>query len=294
MELRDFVPVPPLDPNAPIVLSVEHYIEIKAEAWPFLNNATIRRSSALALHSLYRDYCSYVTGETKEAHDYNHDFLRKVCAILVQYIKQPYSASYSFPIQKQRTITVDVPMERKVGLFKKETYIEKQTRTETYTETQTVTYKGWVLDRFYRMEGAGAGASYLVIDYCLGADGKLYTLLYEQGKGFDPLIMECTLITPGVISDTYCNIYNHILGGSIGALDAISAFPNHPSRKVSRTLDGDSFTVNFPLQIDDPATYPYKYLDGTLARIVKLMTEEEKAAVLADYTMDKLFEREIV
>ena len=93
---------------------------------------------------------------------------------------------------------------------------------------------------------------------------------------------------------SYCNIYNHILGGSIGALDAISAFPNHPSRKVSRTLDGDSFTVNFPLQIDDPATYPYKYLDGTLARIVKLMTEEEKAAVLADYTMDKLFEREIV
>lgn len=56
--------------------------------------------------------------------------LEKTCMAVSEYCAKPYDLTYYKTIEKEREITVDVPKVRKVGLFKKETYIDKEVRIE--------------------------------------------------------------------------------------------------------------------------------------------------------------------
>lgn len=62
--------------------------------------------------------------------------LEKACLAVSEYCAKPYDLTYYKTIEKEREITVDVPKVRKAGLFKKETYIDKEVRIEKHKENQ--------------------------------------------------------------------------------------------------------------------------------------------------------------
>ena len=201
--------------------------------------------------------------------------------IIIGYISRPYDVQYSYQVEKERVITEEIPKERKVGLFKKETYMEKVSRTQKYTATETFAYKGWLVERFYRTEGNGSSADTVYFDYCLGADGNMYMITYLKENPAKQQVYACSYFSQGLLNEQYCNVYNAVLGGALGALDAVTENANDQSRSVHLYLD-DDYYYNFPVQIEDDQ-YSFNFFTGTYYRVIMLLSGEEMQKCFADH-----------
>ena len=212
----------------------------------------------------------------------SEQMLKQVCAAVSEFVNKEYDLVFTQMVQKQKKVEVKVPKVRKVGLFKKEEYFVSEYRTETYNAAEDVCFKGWRLERLFRQEGSGSGAETLLMDYCLGADGKLYCIISKKEGNPGFYAMECITYSPLFLSSSFCNVYTAALSGVCGVMDAIPVDPDDPSRKVHITLD-DEYYYNFPVQIDDHSQYPYNYLDGVLARLSSLLDEDGVKRCLEKY-----------
>ena len=151
------------------------------------------------------------------------EFVQWVAAAAAEFIGKDYDLVYKEIVKKQRTVMVDVTKTRKVGLFKKETYVEQEARTEEYDAVEEIAFKGWLLERLIR---EAPSENPLFIDYCLSADGKLYTVISEGGTLLpNEHVFKCVMVPidlfSHVMTNTFANVYALALGGSIGVLDAV-------------------------------------------------------------------------
>lgn len=230
-------------------------------------------------HALYKEISESEVSKSQLFLD--KKMLADACKIIAGYVTKDFDAIFEKDVEKTRIITVEVPKVRKVGLFKKENYIDHETKTETFIEREEVIYKGWRIERLLRQEGSGDYSSICFFDYFLGLDGKLY-LVVSNSKDLTKQIYDCILDTPALYINSFCNIFTSAMAGVTGALDAIPIDKEDPRRKVSMSLD-DDYYYNFPIQIDDHHEYPYRFGGGVVKRLISLLSKEEKEACFKAY-----------
>lgn len=221
--------------------------------------------------------------------------IESLCQIVAQHATRPYDVEYSTTATKTRTKTIKVPKKRKAGLFRTETYYDTETKTESYNEEISIRYAGWFVERlriqFERIAyGCDVRNQTLHIDYCLGSDGKLYTIAYlEDVDAWEPLIMECTHLSPRFMGNTSMNVLTQVLAGSMGVLDYIPAGGSDSNNVIKYETDSyeKSMTFNFPVQIDDVSECFFELYAGALCRILQggLLDEPTKYQCAAEYPL---------
>lgn len=207
------------------------------------------------------------------------DTIEDSYCIVAHYATRPYDVEYSSTVTKTRTVAVKVPKERKIGFFKTETYYDTEKRSENYTEQVPIRYKGWVIERLaIRFEHIVYGyapsikKNTLHIDYCLGSDGKIYTITYiEDTTTWEPLIREYTHLSPLDYANKSLNVLAQVLAGSIAALDCIpSGEADHKSvLKFTAEMYEKSWMLNFPKQVNDISECPFGGYEGALTRMLR-------------------------
>ena len=257
----------------------------KNPSWMTQSNSAVRGWACQGGNGLFTAIVGHLSDDDKKTLLEREQTLNKICSAVAEFVKKDYDVTFSRTVEKERAVTIDVPKVRKVGFFKKEEYIDHETKIEKYTEDDIITYKGWRIERLIRSEGFGNGASsdVMILDYCLGADGKLYMIASEQNsKDGSEVVLRCICYSPLFLSNTFCNVYAAAVSGVIGTLDAIPMDESDPARNNHITLDDDYF-YNFPIQIDEGASFPYGFLDGTICRLIRLLDESDKEACYRRY-----------
>ena len=274
MVYREFEPKQPVGMDTNLVSITSQQMLSHSDSWLTQGTDTLVKMVCWGLNSYFYGVMNSTGDELRENLAGREQKLRNFCNTIIKYSSLDYDLQYPVQVEKERTITVEVPKERKAGLFRKETYMEKEERTEKYTAVETVCYKGWLLERLYRIEGTGDRAEILYLDYCLGYDGNIYMLVSKEGVPTEPQVFRCWCFTQEVLNDQHCNVYNAVLGGIIGALDAVSLDPNKPSRNTHLQLD-DDYQYNFLVQVEDDE-YAFNFTGGTYYRVLGLLTGEEQ------------------
>jgi len=284
MNYIEFNPQKTLGANTNGVNLVYELLSKNDQSWLTQSNSSVCRWGCPGGNGYFAAVAAHVSEDDKRYLNDHEQALRKICAVIAEFVKKDYDVTFFRTVEREKTITVDVPKVRKVGFFKKEEYIDHETRTEKYSEQETVTYKGWEIERLVRKEDYGYGnpPDTLYISYCLGADGKLYIVASENNDNADPVVLECIFFSPAFLSNRFTNIYSAAISGVIGALDAIPMDQNDPLRNVHIKIDSDYY-YNFPLQIDDGHSYSYGFLDGVIKRLVCLLDESSKKECYKKY-----------
>lgn len=280
MEYRDFYPKQIMSLNTGVVSVTMNMINSHSQAWLTQAAYTLLDNCCPGLNSYYHAIIKTGSEEIRSALEKRESELREFCKTVIQYISKPYDVQYSYPVEKERVVVEEVPKERKTGFFRKETYMEKVSYIQKYSEDETVTYKGWLLDRFYRTEGNGKSADTIFLDYCLGADGNIYMIAYLKDAPSNQQVFQCSYFSQGMLDEQYCNVYNAVLGGALGALDAVPIDTNDPLRNLHLQLD-DDYYYNFPVELEDDQ-YSYGFLGGTYYRCILLLTEGERQRCFAE------------
>lgn len=280
MAYREFCPEPILGLNTNMTSVTVNMIISHSKAWLTQASYVLQDNCCKGLNSYYHGIRSTASGEIASELDKREVELREFCKTIIKYISRPYDVQYSYQEEKERVVTREVPRERKIGLFRKETYMEKVSQTEKYQSNETIAYKGWLLDRFYRTEGSGDSSDTIFLDYCLSADGNIYMISFLKDNPSKQHVYQCSYFSQQFLDEQYCNIYNAVLGGTLGALDGIPLDRNDELRKVHLQLDDDYF-YNFPVQIEDDQ-YSFGYLGGTYYRGILLLTEDERQRCFAE------------
>lgn len=202
--------------------------------------------------------------------------------LIIPNISKPYDATFTRRVERERAITIDVPKVRKVGFFKKESYIDRETKVEKYCDVEEITYKGWRIERLSRKEVYDwKNYEELFIDYFLGEDGEFYTVLYsnDNNKNSDYTVGKCIFLSPLILNYKFCNIFISAFSGVLGVLDAIPMDMQSPQRNIHFVLDSNYY-YNYPIQVESADAYPYKLFNGVLNRCVELLDEGELKADL--------------
>ena len=274
MVYREFEPKQPLGADTNLASITSEQMLSHSDSWLTQGTDTVAKMVCWGLNSYFYRVMNSTSDELRENLAGREEKLKNFCNTVIRYSSINYDLQYPVQVEKERVVTVEVPKERKAGLFRKETYMEKENRTEKYIDVEPVYYKGWLLERLYRIEGTGDLAEILYFDYCLGYDGNLYMLVSKDGVPEEPQVFRCWCFTQEVLNDQFCNVYNAVLGGIIGALDAVSLDPDKPSRNTQLQLD-TIYQYNFPVQIDDDSKYAFNFTGGTYYRVLSLLTDEE-------------------
>lgn len=238
-------------------------------------------------------YESFLNTEGGESLKTIVDAARVTCKLFAAYATRPYDVQYQCLVEKTRQVVVEVPKERKVGLFRKERYIDHEERTEQYKEAETVCYQGWFIERLHVHFSHETFNPYeettetLYVDYCLGADGEIYMIVHDDSEQWAPLVLECSSATPMFLANKTFNVFVQAISGTIGALDCI------PQGGLSSDLvleeSGPAFrkhySLNFPAQIDDPSSLPYGTCTGIVNRLLQanLFNEDAKRKLLEEF-----------
>ena len=174
MKYVEFNPQKPASSTSNGTMVYANLLKNKDEAWLTQCASALKRDGAFT-NGYFSAVVEYSSDDEKKILSEREQMVEMVGSAVAEFVDKEYDATYSQNIEKERTITVDVPMVRKIGLFKKEEYIEHKTKVEKYTEKEPVTYSGWVIERLYKKEdyGQGNGCDILTMDYCLGKDGKI-------------------------------------------------------------------------------------------------------------------------
>jgi len=183
---------------------------------------------------------------------------------------KPFDVSISGKIHCQRTVSVDVPFEVKVGLFRKETRYRKEKKTESYLDAVSIRFNGWLLEHFERIEDDGDSAAW---DYCLGSDGLLYviTSMRKSNGELEYKVSEMIGMFESFFKIASQNTFVSVSHGWMGALDTVPMIP-YAQRKYSVQNDMDTYVFDFPLQLGNRSDYPFsKEGDGLKARLDALM-----------------------
>ena len=250
----------------------EQFLEIPSEyESPFVNG-------------FFAAVIEHLSDEDKKFLRDREETLRNICSAVAEFVKTDYDIIISRTVEKERVITINVPKERRVGLFKKEVYIDQETKTEKYCEKETLAYKGWRIERLVRKidKWYGDPPDVMFFDYCLGADGQLYLVVSNNKTGKDVVVLNCVCYSPAFMTNKFCNVYSAAISGVIGALDAIPMAENDPIRNTHIRFNNDYY-YNFPIQIDDNSSYPYAFLGGTINRLVNLLDDSSKKACCNKY-----------
>ena len=185
---------------------------------------------------------------------------------------KPFDISISGKIVRQRTVSVDVPYEVKVGLFKKETRYRKEQKTESYLEQTVLRFNGWLLEHFERTVDDGEFAAW---DYCLGSDGGLYviTSMRDSNGEFKYKVSEMIGNFESFFNFAANNTFISVSHGWMGALDTIAMLPCN-QRKYSVQHNGETYVFDFPLQLRSRSEYPFSNEgDGLKTRLDALLKE---------------------
>ena len=285
MNYIDFNPQPTWSDNSNGVSLVYKLLSEKDQSWMTQSNSSICRWACPGGNGYFSALVAHLSEDDRKSLHDREQMVYKIGSAIAEFINKDYDVIFSRTAEKERTVTIDIPKVRKVGLFKKEEYVEHETRTEKYVEKETVAYKGWRIERLIRKENCGNGnpPEIMFFDYCLGADGRLYMIASEQNDSSDSIVaVRCICYSPDFLSSKYCNVYSAVISGVMGALDAIPMDENDPARNTHIRLDSDYY-YNFPIQLDDGGSYPYAFLGGTINRLVNLLDDSNKEACCEKY-----------
>ncbi len=297
----EFDPQPTWGQNTNGVNMVYKILNEKDQSWTTQDSSSYFEWACPGGNGYFAAVAAHTSDEDKKSLDLRKQALKKLCSKVAEFVKKDYDVTVSRTVEKERTVTIDVPKERKVGLFKKEQYIDHETKTEKYKENETITYKGWRLERLVRKKDeyvCGHIAYWTYFDYCLGANGQLYLVVSEhQDRSesdliYEPsehvLVLNCLCYSPAFLASTFYNVYSAVISGAIGALDAIPIDENDSLRNVNLELD-DGFYYNFPIQIDNVDSFTYGFLSGVIERVVNLLDDAGKEACCQKYEYMKSF-----
>lgn len=209
--------------------------------------------------------------------------LSMICSDVAQMVKREFDSPYVQDVVQETTKKIEVEKTRKVGLFKTEKYIDYEDVVEKELVSERFGYKGWLIERLTRKEEYPdtKGLEILYMDYYLGADGKLYCVVFDSDGSYRT-VLNCICYSPLAMDNTFCMIFAAAMSGAIGVLDAVEIDPNSPSRQVNITLDSNYY-YNFPFQIDNFDAYPYPHLAGVIKRIFSLISEDEATFIASKY-----------
>lgn len=295
MQYLDFNPKPVVHPDTNLVHVVRN-MYINNDKNLLVQSSSIFTDISKGAESFFLDAMANFDEELKDNLKKHEERLGVICKTVAEFVTKEYDKAFTKIVEKERSVTVAVPKVRKVGLFKKEEYIEHETKIEKYQEEEDVAFKGWRIERLFRTESYGPSAPEfsLFFDYYLGADGNLYLVVHSQRKSpnseviiSDPniAVLKCIVATPILLAKPFFNIFFTAAAGVLGALDAIPILNNHPLRQNHLNFgyeDGNYF-FNFPIQIDDQKNYPYPFLEGVITRLFALLDNEVK-----DKCLDKI------
>ncbi len=201
----------------------------------------------------FKNIISHANDRNREHLDSCLQGLKALCIGVAEFADKKYDVSYSYP-------------------------------SRNASGREEFIYKGWRLERLYKEEIYPGSREKLLLDYCLGADGKLYMIASsDKCSGIsEHNIMECIVFSPSFLADPYCNVYAAAVSGVLGALDAVPIGLDDASRRTHITLDTDYY-LNFPITLADDE-FPYDFLDGTVRRLVGLLDEKAKERCVIKYS----------